>query len=97
MKWMNLEPIIQSEVSQKQKDKYHILMHIYGIQKNGTEEFIYRAAVEKETQRIGLWTWGRGGEGERYGKSKMETYITMCKIDGRQEFAVWLRPPNPLI
>ena len=29
--WMNLEPIIQSEVSQKEKDKYHILMHIYGI------------------------------------------------------------------
>ena len=28
---MNLEPIIQSEVSQKEKDKYRILMHIYGI------------------------------------------------------------------
>ena len=48
-RWMNLEPIIQSEVSQKEKDKYRILMHIYGIQKNGTEEFIYRAAVEKQT------------------------------------------------
>ena len=31
MRWMNLEPIIQSEVSQKEKGKYHILMHIYGI------------------------------------------------------------------
>ena len=31
MRWMNLEPIIQSEVSQKEKDKYHILMHIHGI------------------------------------------------------------------
>ena len=31
MKWMNLEPIIQSEVSQKEKDKYHILTNIYGI------------------------------------------------------------------
>ena len=29
MRWMNLEPIIQSEVSQKEKDKYHILTHIY--------------------------------------------------------------------
>ena len=28
---MNLEPITQSEVSQKQKNKYRILMHIYGI------------------------------------------------------------------
>ena len=31
MRWMRLEPIIQSEVSQKEKDKYSILMHIYGI------------------------------------------------------------------
>ena len=31
MRWMNLEPIIQSEVSQKKKDKYHIPTHIYGI------------------------------------------------------------------
>ena len=29
--WMDLESIIQSEVSQKEKNKYHILMHIYGI------------------------------------------------------------------
>ena len=31
MRWMNLEPIIQIEVSQKEKDKDRILMHIYGI------------------------------------------------------------------
>ena len=31
MRWMNLEPIIQTEVRQKEKDKYCILMHIYGI------------------------------------------------------------------
>ena len=49
MRWMNLEPIIQSEVSQKQKDKYCILTHIYRIQKNGTKEFIYRATMEKQT------------------------------------------------
>ena len=29
MRWINLEPIIQSEVNQKEKDKYHILMHVY--------------------------------------------------------------------
>ena len=33
----------------------------------------------------------RGGEGEIYGKSNMETYITMCKIDSQWEFAAWLR------
>ena len=31
MWWMKLEPIIQSEVSQKEKHQYSILMHIYGI------------------------------------------------------------------
>ena len=31
MRWINLEPIIQSEVSQKEKDKYRILMHTYRI------------------------------------------------------------------
>ena len=49
MRWMNIEPIIQSEVSQKEKDKYYILTHIYEILKNGTEEFTYRAAMEKQT------------------------------------------------
>ena len=31
MRWMNLQPIIWSEVSQKENDKYHILTPIYGI------------------------------------------------------------------
>ena len=31
MRWMNLEPIIHSEVSQKEKDKYRILTHISRI------------------------------------------------------------------
>ena len=31
MRWMKLEPIIQSEVSQKEKHQYTILMYIYGI------------------------------------------------------------------
>ena len=31
MRWMKLEPIIQSEVSQKEKHQYSILTHMYGI------------------------------------------------------------------
>ena len=87
MKWMNLEPIIQSEVSQKEKDKYHILTHIYRIQKNSTEESIHRAAVEKQHKEQ---TYGHEerGEGEMYAKSNVETYITICKIGSQQEFAV---------
>ena len=47
MRWMNLEPIIQVDVNQKEKDKFCILIHIYRIYKNDTEEFIYRATMEK--------------------------------------------------
>ena len=31
MRWMTLEPIVQSKVSQKEKHRYNIFMHIYGI------------------------------------------------------------------
>ena len=34
MRWMNLEPVIQRQVSQKKKDKYHMLTHTCGIQKD---------------------------------------------------------------
>ena len=33
MRWMSLEPVIQSEVSQKEKDKYCILTHIQNLEK----------------------------------------------------------------
>ena len=46
---MDLEPILQSEVSQKEKNKYHILMHIYGIQKDGTDDPMCLAAKEMQT------------------------------------------------
>ena len=49
VRWMNLKPVIQSEVSQKEKNKYHILTHIYGIWKDGNDELICRAVVETQT------------------------------------------------
>ena len=46
MRWMKLEPITQSEVSQKEKHQYSILMHIYGIQKDGNDDPIRKIAEE---------------------------------------------------
>ena len=37
----------------------------------------------------------KGGENEMHGKSKMKTYITICKIDSQWEFAVWLKKLKP--
>ena len=45
---MKLEPIIQSEVSQKEKYQYSVLTHIYGIYKGGNDDPI--CEIPKETQ-----------------------------------------------
>ena len=60
--WINLESVIQGEVSQKEKNKYHILTHIYGIWKYGTDEPIFGVGLETQTQRSDLWTWVAGKE-----------------------------------
>ena len=63
--WMDLESVIQSKVSQEEKNKYHILMHICGIQKNGRDEPICRVGIETQMQRTNVWTpWGESGGGE---------------------------------
>ena len=51
MRWMALESAIQSEVSQKDKNKYRILTHIYGIfkKKNGSEEPRGRTGIDMQT------------------------------------------------
>ena len=89
MRSMNLVPIIQSEVSQKEKDKYRILMCIYGIQKDGPDEPICRAAMETYMENRLMDTAGvEEGESGKYGEKTMKAYITICKIGSQQEFVV---------
>ena len=59
MRWMKLEPIIQSELSQKDKDHYSILTHIYGIQKDGNDNPICKTEKEPQMYRTDFWTLGR--------------------------------------
>ena len=57
MRWMNLELIIQSEVSQKEKDKSRILTHIYMESKKMViNDSKCRAAKETQTYRTDFWT-----------------------------------------
>ena len=52
VRWMDLESVIQSEVSQKEKNKYHMLTHIYGNLKkkqNGSEEPRGRTGIKTQT------------------------------------------------
>ena len=63
MRWMKLEPIIQSEVSQKEKHQYNILTHIYGIQKDSNDNPVCKTAKETQTYRTvfgTLWEWEGG-------------------------------------
>ena len=56
MRWMKLESIIQSEVSQKDKDQYSILTHIYGILKDGNDNPICKTEKETQMYRTDFWT-----------------------------------------
>ena len=47
---MDLETVIQSEISQKEKNKYRLLTHICGIQKNGTDEPVCKAERDTEVE-----------------------------------------------
>ena len=49
MRWMKLEPIIQSEVSQKEKHQYSILTCKYGLQKDGNDDPTCETAKETQT------------------------------------------------
>ena len=44
MRRMKLEPIIQNEVSQKEKYQYSIFMHLYGIYKDGNNDSLCKTA-----------------------------------------------------
>ena len=46
--WINLETVTQSEMSQEEKNKYHILTHVWGPEKNGTDEPVCRAEIETQ-------------------------------------------------
>ena len=60
---MKLEPIIQSEVSQKEKHQYSILTHIYRIYKDGNDDFICKTAKDTDMKNrlFGLWEKARVG------------------------------------
>ena len=62
--WMDLEIIILSVVSQTEKDKYHIISLICGIQKNDTNELNYKLETDSQTLKTNLWLPKEKGRGE---------------------------------
>ena len=63
MRWMKLEPIIQSEVSQKEKHQYSILIDIYEIQKDGNKDPLCKTARDPGVKNRLLDSVGEGEGG----------------------------------
>ena len=77
MRWMNLEHIIQGEVSQKES---YTNVYTWNVERQ-----YWWTYLQGSTD---LWMWGEEGEGGIYGESNMETYIIICKTDSQWEFSV---------
>ena len=54
MTWMDLEIVILTEVSQTEKYKYHMILLICGILKNGTNELIYKIEIKSQMLKTNL-------------------------------------------
>ena len=81
---MNLEAIIQSEASQKEKNKYCIIKHMYGIWKDGIMNLF---AGQERRHKHKEQTFGHSG-GRRGWDDLRNMCITICNIDSQREFAV---------
>ena len=62
--WMQLEILILSEISQKEKDRYHIDITYMCNLKYGTNEPVYKTKTNSQTWRTDLWLPRERGEGE---------------------------------
>ena len=75
-----MKEVTQSEGSHAEKDKYHMILLICGIQKNGTNELIYKTEM---SHRCGEQSCGYQGEsgGDKLGDWDRHIHTTLYKID----------------
>ena len=67
--WMDLETVILSDVSQREKDKYNMISFISGILKMITKELSYKTEIELQKQQTNLWL-----PGAKWGKDKLKNW-----------------------
>ena len=91
MRWMKLEPIIQSEVSQKEKHQYSILIHIYGIRKMVTITLYVRQQKRHRCIEQSFRLCGRGRGWDNLGEWHWNMYIIICEMNRQCRFNAWYR------
>ena len=83
MRWMKLEPIIQSEVSQKEKHQYSILTYIYIFRKMVMMTLYER---QQKRHRCKEQSFGLCGRGRGWDDLRERMYIIICKTDCHSRF-----------
>ena len=58
----------------------YILMHIYEIQKNGTDEPTCREGMKSQIQRTNMWNSGGMRDWDKWKKQHRHTYTTVCRM-----------------
>ena len=74
MRWMKLEPILESEVSQKEKHQYSIITHIYGIYKDGNDKPVCEIAKRHICIEQSFRLCGRGRGWDDLGEWHLNMY-----------------------
>ena len=91
---MNLEPIIQNEVSQRERQLLYIDIYIWNQERWSRWSYLQGSKGDADIKDRLLDTV-EDGEGGMIWESSIETlYITICKIDSQWAFGVWLRKPK---
>ena len=88
---MYLEPIIQSEASQKENNKYHILMHIWNLERWYWWTYLQGRNGDTDVEDSLVDTVGEGGWDELRKQHWLYMYASMCKINSprTQPDALW--------
>ena len=62
---VGLDMVRESEVSQKEKNRYHVLIRMCGLLKNDGDEHMGKAEIEAQTQTTKVWTASRGNRWDK--------------------------------
>ena len=85
-RWMKLEPIIQSELSQEEQHQCSILTYIYGLQKDVNDKPVCETAKDTKMYRRVFWIlWVRQGQTD-LGEWHCTMYIIKCDMNHQSRF-----------
>ena len=91
MRWMKLEPIIQSEVSQKEKYQYSILIHIWNLERSLMITLYARQQKRQRCVEQSFGLCGRGRGWDDLGEGHWNMYNIICEMNRQSGFNAWYR------